>query len=292
MMRNRISRTFPLFSLLIAFIASPAFAQGGSVTRIEQNDPSITYSGNWYSNASSLHSGGDATLTNARGAMATITFTGTGITWIGVSDPWSGLANVYIDGRLQVIDSYSDTGRYQQPLFAVRGLASGPHKLSIEITHERGPHTDGSWIWIDAFDIENGSGVPGGVTAAAGRIEENHPALIYTGRWYANANPAYSGGNTVLATDAGARVSITFNGTGIAWIAYRDEWSGFARIYLDGELKTTIDTYLSPSQVQVVPYRVDGLSSGAHTLTIEATGTHNESSKGSWVWLDAFDVFK
>ena len=124
MMRNRISRTFPLLSLLIAFIASPAFAQGGSVTRIEQNDPSITYSGNWYSNASSLHSGGDATLTNARGAMATITFTGTGITWIGVSDPWSGLANVYIDGRLQVIDSYSDTGRYQQPLFAVRTMES------------------------------------------------------------------------------------------------------------------------------------------------------------------------
>src|SRR2546425_11359248 len=70
MMRNRISRTFPLLSLLIAFIASPAFAQGGSVTRIEQNDPSITYSGNWYSNASSLHSGGARPRRPARGPHA------------------------------------------------------------------------------------------------------------------------------------------------------------------------------------------------------------------------------
>ena len=293
-MTHRIARIFPLFPLfplLIAFSVSPAPAEG-SVTRIEQNDPSITYSGNWYSNSSSEHSGGEATLTNARGARATITFTGTGITWIGVADPWSGLANVYIDGKLQVIDSYADTGKYQQALFTVRGLSSGPHRFSIEITHERGPHTDGSWVWIDAFDIENGSGMPGGITAPAGRIEENHAALTYTGRWYQNANPAFSGGNATLATDAGARVSITFEGTGVAWIAYRDEWSGFARVYLDGELKTTIDTYLSPSQVQVVPYRIDGLSSGTHTLTIEATGTHNESSKGSWVWVDAFDVIR
>lgn len=288
-MTNRIARIFPLLPLLITFGVSPSLAQ---VTRIEQNDPSITYSGNWYSNTSDLHSGGEATLTNARGARATITFTGTGITWVGVADPWSGLANVYIDGSLQVIDSYANEGRYQNALFTVRGLSSGTHTFSIEITHERGPHTDGSWVWIDAFDIENGSGVPGGINAPAGRIQENHPALIYTGRWYSNASPAHSGGNAALATDAGARVSVSFDGTGIEWLAYRDEWSGVARIYIDGELKTTVDNYLSPSQVQLVPYRIHGLSSGTHTLTIEATGTHNESSKGSWVWVDAFDVMK
>jgi hypothetical protein len=34
----------------------------------------------------------------------------------------------------------------------------------------------------------------------------------------------------------------TCNGTGIAWNAYRGEWSGIARVYLDGEEKATIDT--------------------------------------------------
>jgi hypothetical protein len=289
MMTNRIARIFPLLPLLITFGVSPSLA---SVTRVEQNDPSITYSGNWYANASDLHSGGEATLTNARGARATITFTGTGITWIGVADPWSGLANIYIDGTLQVIDSYAAEARYQNARFTISGLPSGTHTFSMEVTHERGPGTDGSWVWIDAFDIENGSPVPGGVKAAAGRIEENHAAMVYTGRWYSNANPAHSGGNTTMATDAGARVSLTFEGTGIEWIAYRDEWSGLARVYVDGDLKTTVDNYLSPSQVQLVPYRIHGLSPGTHTLTIEATGTHNESSKGSWVWVDAFDVIR
>src|SRR5437773_6750449 len=85
---------------LLAIAALPAFAG----TRVEQTDPSITYSGNWYSNESGLHSGGTAALTNARGARATITFTGTGISWIGVADAWSGFATVYLDGAMSIVD--------------------------------------------------------------------------------------------------------------------------------------------------------------------------------------------
>jgi hypothetical protein len=29
---------------------------------------------------------------------------------------------------------------------------------------------------------------------------------------------------------------------------------------------------------------------GRHTLTIEATGTRHESARGSWIWVDAFDI--
>jgi hypothetical protein len=121
-------------------------------------------------------------------------------------------------------------------------------------------------------------------------VEETNPALILTGRWYANNNPAHGGGTSALATDAGSRVTVNFTGTGISWIAYRDEWSGIARVYLDGEMKTSIDTYLAPSQARFVMYNVGGLGPGTHTLIIEATGTRNASSKGSWVWVDAFDV--
>src|SRR5262245_53298222 len=91
------------FLLSIAFItgiASLGMAQGAPVTRVEQDDASITYSGNWYNNGSPSNSGASAALTNAAGARAVVTFTGTAITWIGVADPWSGLANVYVDGTL------------------------------------------------------------------------------------------------------------------------------------------------------------------------------------------------
>lgn len=286
MRAGRVSGIFLLLPFLIRASASTSVA---NVIRIEQDDPSISYSGTWYSNSSEAHSGGKAALTNARGARATLSFTGTGISWIGVKDGWSGLATVSLDGSMTVIDSYSAIARYQYVLFTAHGLSAGPHTLSIEVTHERGPGTEGSWVWIDAFEIENGSPIPGGITAHTGRVEEDDAALLYTGRWYPNVNPNHSGGRAVLAMDAGARVTIRFNGTGIAWNAYRDEWSGVARVYLDGEEKATIDTYLSPSG-RGVPYSVNGLDFRTHSLTIEITGTHNESAKASWVWLDSFDV--
>lgn len=268
-------------------LALPTQAQ---VTRIDQGDPSIAYSGNWYSNASAAHHGGTAALTNTRGARATVTFNGTGITWFGVLDGWSGLATIYLDGTMQTIDTFASPARYQAPLFAAHGLASGPHTFSIEVLHERDANTQGSWIWIDAFDIENGSSVPGGISAGAGRIEENNPALIFTGRWYSNGSAVHSGGTAALAMDAGSRVNVAFNGTGVSWLAYRDEWSGIARVYIDGVEKTTIDNYQSPSAARVTPYILTGLSTGAHTLTIEATGTKSASAKGAWIWVDGFDV--
>ena len=287
-----MNHRFPPALLLLAMIAvcavPGAFAQG--LTRIEQDNPNITYSGNWYSNESPLHSGGVAALTNTRGARLTLSFTGTGITWVGVEDGYSGLATVYVDGIMKIVDSYANPPSYQHSIYAVRGLSSATHTFTLEVTHERAGVTEGSWVWIDAFDIENGEPVAGGITAGTGRIEENNPALTFTGRWFSHAGSDHSGGGAVLATDAGSRATITFNGTGVSWDAFRDEWSGVARIYVDGELKATVDNYLSPSQAHAVPYSIDGLPAGTHTFTIEATGTRNESAKGSWVWLDSFDV--
>ena len=51
------------------------------------------------------------------------------------------------------------------------------------------------------------------------------------------------------------------DGTGVSWLAYRDEWSGVARGYVDGEEKTTIDNYLAPAG-QRVAYSIGGLPSG------------------------------
>jgi hypothetical protein len=122
-----------------------------------------------------------------------------------------------------------------------------------------------------------------------GRVEEHHPALLYVGHWYSNGNRDHSGGGAAMATDAGARVTIGFNGSGIAWNAYRDEWSGVARVYLDGDEMATVDNYRSPA-TSGVPYSTGGLAPGVHTLTIEVTGTRHPSAKGAWIWLDSFEI--
>jgi hypothetical protein len=282
---NRVARLFILLTVAVGFSASSGFAQ----TRIEQNDPAIVYSGNWYTNDGAANTGGHAVLTNTRGARASITFNGTGISWIGVADAYAGLATVYLDGSMQVVNTYNPISQYQKVLFRAGGLPAGVHTFSIEITHERGPGTDGSWVWIDAFDIE-GTPVAGGVTAGTGRIEQNNPAMIYTGHWYANNSSLLSGGAAALATDTGARASLSFTGSGVSWLTYQDQWSGVARVYVDGELKTMIDNYASPARAGVAAYSIGGLGSGTHNITIEATGSRNSSSQASWVWVDAFDV--
>jgi uncharacterized protein (TIGR03437 family) len=273
--------------VLLLVVAMAGWAQ---TTRVEQADPSVSYSGTWYANSNSLHSGSSAALTNAQGARAGITFNGTGISWIGVSDPYAGIAWVYLDGTLNTVDTYTAATDYQHVLFSAKGLPAGLHTLTIEVPHIRDGSTQGSWVWIDAFDIENGSGVVGGASATAGRIEENNAALSYTGIWFPKTSAVFSGGGATEAVDTGSRVTVTFNGTSIIWIAYRDEDSGIARVYVDGTLKATVDTYLSPAQAQAAVYNVTGLPLGTHTLTIEVTGTHNPSSVGSWIWVDGFEV--
>ena len=288
MMMRCARRALLLLPLFVALTV--LFVGAQSNTRVEQNDPSVIYSGNWYTNTSAANTGGLAALTNTRGARASLTFTGSGISWIGVSDGWAGFATVYVDGVMTIVDCYSNVSYYQRTMFAARGLAAGPHTISIEVMHERGPGTDGSWVWIDAFDIEGGAPIPGGITASAGRVEDSNASVAYSGRWYSKTGPAYSGGTAVLAMDPGFNVTINFKGTGVSWIGYRDEWSGVARVYVDGEAKTTVDTYQSPSVSRAVLYSINGLSPGPHSMTIEVTGTRNSSAKAAWVWVDAFDV--
>jgi hypothetical protein len=287
-MISRLRSVF-LLPVALAMSASLSMAQTGTLTRIEQDNPSVTYSGNWYTNGSAGNSGGGAALTNSAGSRASVNFTGTAISWLGVMDPWNGLATVTIDGQPARVDSFGAMTTYQAVLFSVGGLSIGPHTLTIEVTHERGPNGRGSWVWIDAFDVSDGAGVTGTPTAV-GRLEEGDPSLIYTGIWYSHVSGMHSGGSAALAVGVGSAVTLNFNGTGVAWVTYRDQWSGIARVFLDGELKAEIDTYLSPSLPHTAPYQVQGLPPGNHTLTIEVTGTHNESAAGAWVWVDAFDV--
>jgi len=108
---------------------------------------------------------------------------------------------VYLDGVLSTLDTYASTIKFQQPFFAARNLPPKPHTLSIGVTLMRDVDGSGSWVWIDAFEIETGSGITGGVNASPGRVEQSNAALVYTGDWFTNNNPSQSGDATVLAPD-------------------------------------------------------------------------------------------
>ncbi len=88
----------------------------------------------------------------------------------------------------------------------------------------------------------------------------------------------------------GCRATFAFTGSAVSWIGFRDEWSGIARVSVDGVFRAEIDTYASASDARSLMYTLTGFSPGPHTLTIEATGRWNPASSGLWVWIDAFEI--
>src|SRR5678816_1959166 len=85
-----------IFAVSLAILPVAALAQ--TVTRYEQDDPRIIYTGTWYPNSNSLESGGSAVLANLKGSQAIVIFNGTGINWIGASDYYAGICYLTLDG--------------------------------------------------------------------------------------------------------------------------------------------------------------------------------------------------
>jgi hypothetical protein len=281
--------------------ATPApAASTASIARAEQDNPAVGYSGTWYPNGGAFNSGNSAALAVDAGSQAKFTFTGTGVKWIGYRDAWSGIATVSVDGVLQsTMDTYSANTQAQAVEFEVNNLSNGVHTLTITVTGQRNSASGGAWVWVDAFDVISGAAAtatspatsPAASTSSPVRTEQSNSAVAYSGgSWFQNGGAANSGGSAALSMDPGARATLTFTGSAVSWIGYRDEWSGIARVYIDGVSTATVDTYATPSKSQGVVYAASGLTPGSHTIAVEATGTHGAASAGAWVWVDAFDV--
>ena len=124
----------------------------GTVTRIEQDNAVVIYAGDWFIHNNAAHSGGSAKLAMDAGSAATVSFSGTGITWIGHRDEWSGIGRVTLDGSAQVIDTYAAPSQSQGVIYTIKGLAPGAHTLKIEATGGKNAASGGSWVWVDAFE--------------------------------------------------------------------------------------------------------------------------------------------
>ena len=135
-------------------IVVDAFEVTSSGTRVQETDPSIAYSAGWFmDNRDRAYNGGAAAESNTPGAQATFTFTGTGISWIGVRGPQTGIARVFLDGALAAeIDTYAPTEGIQHTDFTRRGLAAGTHTLTIQVTGKN-PASTNFWVLVDAFDV-------------------------------------------------------------------------------------------------------------------------------------------
>src|SRR5206468_9029255 len=98
-------------------------------TRVEESDPNVVYTGVWLTQRRSDLSGGSIVESPYPISTASMTFTGTGVRWIGFKAVWGGIAQVYLDGAPQAtVDTYAPTEQAQAVMYTATGLAAGPHR--------------------------------------------------------------------------------------------------------------------------------------------------------------------
>lgn len=131
---------------------SSSWATGAAfrVAAKQQQSPAVRYGGTWTTKLRADASGGSLAIARAKGARATLTFTGRGIAVVAPRSLTGGEMNVYVDGAF--IKSVHLWGTSYQPrrvVFSKSWTSSGTHTVSIV---KKWANTDYP-ISLDAFVV-------------------------------------------------------------------------------------------------------------------------------------------
>ncbi len=173
--------------------------------------------------------------------------------------------------------SFSPSASVQNPTYAAPVVAPGselPVTLTISATCS-GPDS--------LADSDSTT-----LTVVHTWIEDDDPAIAYSGEWSQYNHPAASAGHVTYSGETSATAEITFEGTGLRWHVAKGPMAGKAKVWLDGAGPFMADLYL-PS-LTAVTLQKTGLPLTTHTLKIEVSGEKNPSSTNYFVDIDAFEV--
>jgi peptidoglycan/xylan/chitin deacetylase (PgdA/CDA1 family) len=256
--------------------------------RVEENNPSISYSGTWARESYTNLSTGSEVYAGASGASASFYFTGTGIKFISTPYTSRGIVKITVDGTAYSVDPYSTKLLWQNVVFQKTGLAAGNHSIKIECSGTKNVSSSSTNIFIDAFDIINGD-IKAPAAAVTKRVEENNPSISYSGTWANESYSSLSAGSELYTGASGASASFSFTGTGIKLISTPYTSRGIVKITLDGTVYS-VDTYSTKLLWQNVVFQKTDLAAGTHNIKIQCSGTKNSSSTSANIFIDAFDI--
>jgi hypothetical protein len=107
-----------------------------------------------YTGAPGGWSGGSIAFSVEAAARATLSFNGTGVSWIGRRGPGMGIANLYLDGAaVATVDAYAPTDTVQAVLYTSPAIAAGSHTLAVEVTRTKNQASSDFVVAVDAFDV-------------------------------------------------------------------------------------------------------------------------------------------
>lgn len=106
---------------------------------LSERSRAIDYRGIWRVARHPGYGGDTVRYATARGASASLTFSGRGIVWYGPTGPTRGRARIYIDGGLvRTVDLRRPTFDPRAALFSTRWPRVGRHTIKIVVLSTRG----------------------------------------------------------------------------------------------------------------------------------------------------------
>lgn len=126
--------------------------------------------------------------------------------------------------------------------------------------------------------------------AIAGRFDDDHARLSYTGTWSVIENTQLYGGKSRQTGTAGATVTIPFYGSRAKVFSLVGGSRGQAEVYVDGVFRQTIDSYSTSVKYQHVIFDTGVLEPGVHEIRIAVTGQRQPQATGTLINIDAVEV--
>lgn len=237
------------------------------ITRTENTDPAITYTGTWSEISNSFASSGN----HQRGTDGSASFTFNG-DWVGVglvAGTRSGIADIYIDGALQeTVDLYRHDETHVSRYFTLP--VSATHTISVSVTGNSHPNASvGARVNIDFFDTWDGTAIPDET------FEQDNGRVWLSNSWLNSNNATASGGSYLRGA---GNAWIPFTGDSISYQMIEYSSGGKVRLSVDGAYITTLDLFNYAIMTETLSF--DGFGAGAHVL-------HIDSYQGNGT-LDAF----
>jgi subtilisin family serine protease len=253
---------------------------------IENNDPAVKYSGTWNHITQSGNSGNSLSYSNQKDAYAELSFDGTAIQVLSKTSPPRGLADIYIDNQfVATVDLYRTKDTYQDVIFTKDGLTNTTHTIKIVVKGQKSSAATGTTVAIDAFVVSKPKVV---ITT----IENNDPAVKYSGAWSHISQSGNSGNSLSYSTQKDAYAELSFDGTAIQVLSKTSPPRGLADIYIDNQFVATVDLYRTKDTYQDVIFTKDGLTNTTHTIKIVVKGQKSSAATGTTVAIDAFVITK
>lgn len=266
------------------WVVAPAAASGNPLEDVFQSDDAGYVSlydangapGGWTASVAdaSYSPGGAGAVTmiaDGVGSAACFSFTGSEVTVL-YSKETVGTANVYLDGALHSIITYTNEGQ-KRAEHKIANLKPGNHTISVVAS--------AGVVDVDAFALSTVA--PGGIIDAGpggdispnslGFWEEGQPKITYVGAWStvplpAPERPGTPDGSGRRAARAYDRVYAHFTHADTVAI-YRGVFpgGGTADVYVDGALRGTMAN--DAKIARVVPFYISGLAPNeVHTVEV------------------------